>query len=338
MNRRTAVASALFFSLFSAANASPYHVLTNESPSGRVSELKWSEANFPVRYFVNERTPLDFSLRDAIDGVRASFQTWEDVETADVTFEFAGTTSAESFEFFDGQSTLGFRSDPELEGSGVLGATLQVINVFSGEIVEADIFFSNFFVWSVDPEGDPNAFDFVSVATHEIGHFVGLDHSHVGFAESLRFSRRPVSGSAIMYPFSFGRGTVEGRTLTVDDETGLSVLYPTAEFERTTGSLSGRVTKNGAGVAFAHVVAFNPFAGTTIGIFADESGNYTIGGLSPGPHVVRVNPISDPTSPPDFSFPEAATDLDFRDAIFEAGSAEVTAGSTTSGIDVEVQP
>jgi hypothetical protein len=140
-----------------------------------------------------------------------------------------------------------------------------------------------------------------------------------------------------MYPFSFGPGSVLGRTLTVDDETGASVLYPAGAFLQRTGRLSGRVTKSGTGVGFAHVVGFNPFTGETVGAFANEEGAYEIRGLKPGPYVVRVNPITDPTSPGDFGFPDS-TDLDYSDALFTTGPAEVQASSNTNGIDVAVEP
>src|SRR3990172_13145894 len=135
-----------------------YQFISTETPGGDLVDIRWFGASFPVRYYVNRREPLDFSLQEAVEAVAASFETWEDIETASITFEYAGTTEAEAFEFFDDRSTLGFRGDPDLEGTGILGATLQVINIFTGEIVEADIFFSDFFVWSVNPAGQPNTF------------------------------------------------------------------------------------------------------------------------------------------------------------------------------------
>ena len=86
----------------------------------------------------------------------------------------------------------------------------------------------------------------------------------------------------------------------------------------------------------AYVNAFNPFTSETIGFFTDRNGRYRIDGLKPGPYVVRVNPITEPTTPEDFSFPDRLVDTDFRDALF-VGRAEVEPGQNTSGIDFEVR-
>ena len=60
------------------------------------------------------------------------------------------------------------------------------------------------------------------------------------------------------------------------------------------GSLSGRVTKDGQPLFGAHVVAFNPATGAMVGSFTlNAQGQFSIGGLSPGPHVVRVEPLDD---------------------------------------------
>jgi hypothetical protein len=97
-----------------------------------------------------------------------------------------------------------------------------------------------------------------------------------------------------MFPIAFSAGSITGRTLRADDVAGLSDVYDGPNFLTETGSISGRVTKNGQGVFGAHVVAFNPATGKLIGNFTlNESGGFAIAGLDPGPHVIRVEPLDD---------------------------------------------
>jgi len=335
MRLRTVVA--LLLTLATPVHSTAYRLIEFRNPRQELVRLKWGSGSFPVPFFVNSTPPPGFTLDQMIAACRASIQAWQDVEGAEITFQFAGTTTAEPFVFFDFINTLGFTSDPELATAGVLGATSWIIFTFTGEIAESDIYFSRDIPWSVASGGAAGTFDFQSVATHECGHFLGLGHSGAGIMETTAGRSRLLEGSAIMWPFAFPRGTIIGRTLTADDRAGVATVYPSVEFRRETGRLAGRVTKNGTPLQGVNGVTFNPFSGETIGFFTDEQGNFTVEGLSPGPHIVRVNPIAAPTSPEDYNFPEDEVDLDFRDALF-SGRAEVRPGTVTPNVNFEVRP
>jgi len=139
-----------------------------------------------------------------------------------------------------------------------------------------------------------------------------------------------------MFPIAFTAGNLN-RTLRADDIAGLSDVYGGESFRSSTGSITGRVTKNGSGVLGAHVVAFNPESGTLIGGFSlTPDGAFTIGGLEAGLHVIRAEPLDDgdPGSFVDASLP---IDLDFKPAIY-GRLVSVPRGGTAGGVEVKVTP
>ena len=311
--------------------AEAYLHLTSSTGSTQ-TPLKWNQTR--VRWFTSDRGVAGVTAAQFQSAVAAGFATWEAVPTASIAFQFVGFTSAEPFDD-DSISTFGFDAQPDLDR--VLGATSFVVDTLTGEIVESDVFFNSIFTWSTVAAGDAGRFDLQSVATHEIGHFVGLGHSALGETEiRTDGGRRVIASGAVMFPISLGRGITADRTLQPDDIAGVSDLYPDGDFDDTTGAISGRVVRNGTGVIGAHVVAFNPKTGVLIGGFSiGEGGTFQIAGLTPGAHVIRVEPLDDADI--DSFFSPSGIDVDFQVTLFPR-LIVAPAGGASDRFDVSVRP
>jgi hypothetical protein len=296
----------------------------------RTVTLKWED--FPIRYFVTDRSSGTVSANDFQATIDRAFATWEAVEGVNLSTEFVGFTQA-SPRTGDDLTVLGFDNRPEQER--VLGATSFLIDTSDGEIIESDIFFNTLFNWSVSSGGTVGQFDLESIAVHEIGHLLGLGHSAIGETEVRPGGRRVLGAEAVMFPIAFSSGNVQDRELKADDIAGIVDIYASAAQRRQVGSISGKITKNGDGVLGAHVVAFNPRSGALVGGFSlNEDGSFVIGGLEPGPHILRVEPLDDGDIE---SFLDATDeiDVDFRVKFYEK-VVVVPRGGGTRSIEIKV--
>ncbi|HEY8548550.1 MAG TPA: matrixin family metalloprotease [Vicinamibacterales bacterium] len=297
---------------------------------GRDVVVQWRQQ--PIRYFVNDSGVPGVSV-DALDAaLRRAFATWEAVPTARVRFSRAGFTGARPSDD-DGMNVLGFESRPAMERT--LAVTSYTIDLLEGSIVEADVVFNAAQPWSVAGGGEPGRFDLESIALHEIGHLLGLGHSALGETElAADGQRRLLAAGSIMFPIAFPGGSLEGRTLRADDIAGVSDLYPAGAGRG--GSLSGRVTRDGRGVFGAHVVAYSLRSGELVGGFTlNESGEFVIAGLEPGPAIVRVEPLDDADLE---SFFEDSRPVDTGFAVtYYDGIAVVPRSGNAGGVDVAVR-
>jgi hypothetical protein len=114
-------------------------------------------------------------------------------------------------------------------------------STFVGEILDADILVRSgdagtTFATPGALASNPNSYDLESILTHELGHFLGFEHSAVWSAAMFPFS--PVPGT-----FLNTRPSVNApdAPLADDDRTGLRVLYPDPNDAAHTGTISGRI-------------------------------------------------------------------------------------------------
>lgn len=295
-------------------------------------EVRWTQ---PVRYFVSERSVPGVSATEFRDAVGRAFATWQAVPSATVQAEFLGSTIA-SPNAFDGRTTLGFLDRPDLER--VLGATSLMLDANSGAIIEADVFFNTRFDWSTLEAGQAGRVDLQSVALHEIGHLLGLGHSAIGETElQPGGGRRVLASGAVMFPIAMTPGAIADRVLQPDDIAGIFDLYPagSAAAAAHSSSINGRVTKNGAPLFGAHVVAFHLQTGTLIGNFSlGDNGQFVIAGLEPGAYLLRVEPLDDADTS---SFFASSVDVNFQ-VTFAQKVVVAPDDGTSEAVTIEVRP
>jgi len=296
---------------------------------GQLITLKFSK--MPVRYFITNRDVPGVTAPQLRDAAGRAFASWSAVPNVSLSSEFVGFTGAQPLSG-DNATVLGFSNRPDLER--VLGSTSFTVDSVTGELVESDIFFNSTFNWSSDPAGQVGRQDIESLALHEIGHLLGLGHSMIGETELFGGGRSVLGTEAVMFPIAFSAGTLN-RVLRADDIAGMSDIYGNDTFRRETGSITGRVTKNATGIVGAHVTAFNPASGKIVGGFTlSQDGTFTIAGLEPGPHVVRVEPLDD-ADVGSFLDTTLTIDVNFRPA-FYSKLVTVPRGGTSASIAIAV--
>jgi len=177
----------------------------------------------------------------------------------------------------------------------------------NGRISDADVLF-NGGGFEFTTSGEEWGFDVQDVATHELGHLLGLDHS--GWA------------GASMYPY-VDQSVMLHRSLSEDEVGGLRHAYPNGSFAKITGTV--RREQGGTSVAGAHVVVRDSNGRPARSILTGDNGDFTIHGLDPGIYSLYADPLDQPVSPGNLG---AGWTVETDFGSVRGGNVTVSAGAT----------
>lgn len=303
-----------------------------EWSSGRVQD--WVIADHPgwTNTFVDqegEGQPPPFArTADAIPFVREAMAAWSAIPTADIRWRLSGVESGPGNERDDRNTvTVVENEDDSFAGR----AFLWLRSFFGGpwELVECDI------------ELIPSAAallgsdDRRSLATtiHEFGHCIGLAHS----------ARRSEWAAYWDYSSAWGEtprmsyGWDISNDLTVDDTVGASLLRPSTGWRTRVGSVSGRITVAGRPARHVRVLTARLEGNGVVpgpGAFTDETGDFVVEGLSPGPYMLRAGPLISETAHP--SLLEAGAVREAKDGL-RLDEVVVRANAATEGVEIDIE-
>ncbi len=330
----------------------------------------WHSSSFPILFAADPGNLGGLSHDEALLLVQRAFSTWQSVPSAFIQFQQGPDLPVDvnggNFRLFlDGQyngNPIVFDEDGSiiqaLFGVGAEKDYFGFANPvrFSGYRITAAQAVFNGSILEEDASGTETLFPTI---LHELGHFIGLDHSQL-------FRHLANDGVGwddifvpIMLPTSTDDESYRGR-LTDEDRFTLASLYPAPDRYKQTGFLSGSVKRAGQDLPGVNVIA-RPIGAATgqtystmTGTYNQNRGNFEFRGLPPGEYQVYIEPL-DPfywgassvgryadtamgrsfTSPPPAQYYHAEGESPGRSAW---SPVMVQANQTTAGIEIETWP
>jgi hypothetical protein len=263
------------------------------APAARPYTQQFTSSSVPIRWTTATVTvflssslnapPANIKAGSDVEGAaRRALRRWSDA--ANINFDIR-TNGPDAVGASDNINLISVSTANAgfVSGGDAVGRARIFFDPNTGAIAEADVAINPAQQFSTD--GTPGTYDLESTFVHELGHFLGLDHSAlIGASMQPRQVQNATNGSFVLTQTS-------PRTLSDDDLAGIRSIYG-QRTPRAVGAISGVLNYPFAG---AHVFVQNSATGRVVGSAITKSdGSYRIDQIPPGDYRVRAEYLDEP--------------------------------------------
>lgn len=169
--------------------------------------VKWK--SLPVNYAINPSNPQGLAESFVTSAISSGAETWDDATTAELFNNAYSIDYSAQYGVQDFKNSIAFS---DYGDSNVIAVTSVWYSRATKQIVEFDQLYNTRFAWG-DATVDSSKMDLQNIATHELGHAVGLSDIYSTSCTAVT-----------MYGYS-SNGETSKRTLEQPDTTGLQKMY-----------------------------------------------------------------------------------------------------------------
>lgn len=225
--------------------------------------VAWPQQAFPIHYQVDRRVASVIPQPTAV--IDRAFNEWAEVPDANISFTDDGIAD-NATAGHNGRNTVSVMDDL-FKNQNYIALTSNWWDD-SGHMTEADI--------QIDSTQVQN-YNVQQLVAHEVGHFLGLDHSAVL--------------SSVMFPY-VTNGPVT--PLDSDERTAIAAIYPKTNPATNSATLMGRVTGDDGAIFAAHVVAVDSHGSLVASDLTDQNGNFILRGVPADSYRIYAEPLDGP--------------------------------------------
>ncbi len=169
--------------------------------------VKWNY--LPVSYVVNPSNPQGLSEAFVTSAISASAETWDGATSKELFNDIFSINYTLKYGVLDSVNAIAFG---DYSNDNVIAITSIWFSRRTKQIIEFDQLYNTRFSWG-DATANQDVMDLQNIATHELGHAIGMNDIYSASCTSVT-----------MYGYS-GYGETEKRSLEQPDITGMQKIY-----------------------------------------------------------------------------------------------------------------